>query len=375
MSDLDDLMSHLSAYDDPDQTAPADAIAANQAAKMSGKFLSWGKRGPTKEEREAKSPQLSRVVETVVGKEKTNMNTNTNNTKDETVPVEKAHQTVAVSEVREKSASPVKARVATVAAVRATEAKKVEVSKTTSAKAKQPPPPPLGPSEKASADGFIMGLLLNDLTMDEGGKPITLGRVRASAPDSSSAARVDAATMEDVMMEQHMIPNLNYRRDGVPLEFQDELPEVLPLPIRKEKGGMRGRGGKVSPPTSRSSSKSISRSTVKSSSSRSPVRSTMKTPSRTKPATATRRRVVSPVSVNVPTEYKEAFQTEYLNFLGRMREAARFAADEEEKSLEEIRMGGAIAECMREMLSDGEIMDTIMKGAFKRIERQSVSRR
>ena len=148
MSDLDDLMSHLSAYDDPDQTAPADAIAANQAAKMSGKFLSWGKRGPTKEEREAKSPQLSRVVETVVGKEKTNMNTN--NTKDETMLVEKAHQTVAVSEVREKSASPVKARVATVATVRATEAKKVEVSKTTSAKAKQPPPPPLGPSEKAS---------------------------------------------------------------------------------------------------------------------------------------------------------------------------------------------------------------------------------
>ena len=211
--------------------------------------------------------------------------------------------------------------------------------------------------------------------MDEGGKPVTLGRVRASAPDSSSAARVDAATMEDVMMEQHMIPNLNYRRDGVPLEFQDELPEVLPLPIRREKGGMRGRGEKVSPPTSRSSSKSISRSTVKSSSSRSPVRSTMKTPPRTKPATATRRRVVSPVSVNVPARYKEAFQTEYLNFLGRMREAARFAVDEEEKSLEEIRMGGAIAECMREMLSDGEIMDTIMKGAFKRIERQSVSRR
>ena len=78
-------------------------------------------------------------------------------------------------------------------------------------------------------------------------------------------------------------------------------------------------------------------------------------------------------NVNVPSTYKEAFQTEYLDFLGRMREAACFAT-EEEKTLEEIRMGGAIAECIREMLSDGEIMETIMKGAFKRIER-SVSRR
>jgi hypothetical protein len=213
MSDLDDLMSHLSTYDDPDQTAPAEAIAANQAAKMSGKFMSWGKRGPTKEEREAKSPALSRVVENTMVKKMT--------VKETAPPVEKARQAAAVPSVREKSAYPVKARVATVATVRATEAKKVEASKTSGATAR--PPPPLGPSEKASADGFIMGLLMNDLTLDEGGKPVTLGRVRASAPDSSSAARVDAATMEDVMMEQHVIPNLNYRRDGVPLEFQDEV--------------------------------------------------------------------------------------------------------------------------------------------------------
>ena len=53
MSDLDDLMSALDQYEDVDTTAPKEVIEANKAAVHHKKLMSWAKRGPSKEEREA----------------------------------------------------------------------------------------------------------------------------------------------------------------------------------------------------------------------------------------------------------------------------------------------------------------------------------
>lgn len=272
MSDLDDLMSHLSTFEDPDQSAPPDVIAANQAAKMSDKLLSLGGKGPRKEERDAAGPKLAKVVEMAVASPKL---------KDE-------GQKEAGTKFEDHKSAPVR----TFNAVRSPAIVKVGESPKSSPAAPKTsrapvrfvvPPPPLSETDKASADGVIMSLLLNDLALGEDGKPVTMGRVRAIEPDSQSPGRVETATAEEVIMEQHVIPNLNYRTNGVPLEFQDELPEGVPMPMRRverrtERAGRRAARGGVGV---RGSSRSPVRSTARSPA-RSPARIPTKSPTRSK---------------------------------------------------------------------------------------------
>ncbi|GMH62588.1 hypothetical protein TL16_g03506 [Triparma laevis f. inornata] len=309
MSDLDDLMSALDQYDDVDTTVPKEVIEANKAAVHHKKFMSWSKRGPSKEEREA--ARLSRPKAAI--------------------------------------------------------------------------PEPV----KLQADDAIIHMLVNDISLNP--TSTSLGRIRAAPSNNpnaptrySTTSRSDLPppTMED---DFQIIPNMQYINGGVPLEFDDELPETIPVP-RNARGkvvglgasgggenGMGGYGNGSSPKSPTRSKKSpvrsvrspLSRNSGRASPSNSPRKSPAKSSS---PANRKlTKKSVSASNASLPASYRATFDTQYLMLLQRLGEASS-NSNIENLTLEESRMGSVMSECLRDMLSNSEIIELLKMGCMKKLK-------
>ena len=184
---------------------------------------------------------------------------------------------------------------------------------------------------------------------------------------------------------------MNYINGGLPLEFEDELPDFVPMPLRraaKAKKAAAARGQGQRSPVSRSPIKSPSRGTPRSpvkvssrSSPKSPIRSPSKSSSRLYPSPASKKpssppksKRLSGKSVRSATStmspaYRAAFDTQYLAVITRLSAASAQSLSSESLSLEERRMDRAVAECLRDMLSNQDIVETIKFGCMMKLKK------
>ncbi|GMI17879.1 hypothetical protein TrLO_g1374 [Triparma laevis f. longispina] len=379
MSDLDDLMSALDQYDDVDTTVPKEVIEANKAAVHHKKFMSWSKRGPSKEEREAASPKLAKLVEQAKQQQQQA------DVIDEDIDYERDVMSAVVEEQKQKAAAANRASTR----VKAASPPRRHISPAPAPTRLSRPKAAIPEPVKLQADDAIIHMLVNDISLNP--TSTSLGRIRAAPSNNpnaptrySTTSRSDLPppTMED---DFQIIPNMQYINGGVPLEFDDELPETIPVPrnargkvvgLGASGGGENGKGGygNGSSPKSPTRSKKSPVRSVRSPLSRnsgraSPSNSTRKSPAKSS-SPANRKltkKSVSASNASLPASYRAAFDTQYLMLLQRLGEASS-NSNIENLTLEESRMGSVMSECLRDMLSNSEIIELLKMGCMKKLK-------
>ncbi|GMH85963.1 hypothetical protein TrST_g9958 [Triparma strigata] len=366
MSDLDDLMSALDQYEDVDTTAPKEVIEANRAAVHHKKLMSWAKRGPSKEEREAASPKLAQLVQQVRQKEGEDVIDEEIEYEREMMSavVEEQKQKAAVARANQMSASPTRVKAASPPPRRASPAS--VPTRTSAPRPKAAIPEPI----KLQADDAIIHMLVNDISLNP--TSTSLGRIRAAPSNNPNAPTRYSTTSRSSLPppppddDIQIIPNMQYINGGLPLEFDDELPESIPVFPRR--GKQHGKGTS-SPSRSRAPrSKSPKKSPTRSTPSRSTrLNSPSKSPSKSPAAKRLSKKSVSAANANLPAKYRAAFDTQYLSLLQNLAEASSASQNAENLTLEESRMGRAMAECLRDMLADASIIQLLKMGSWKKL--------
>ena len=244
-----------------------------------------------------------------------------------------------------------------------------------------------------AADSVIMQLLMNDVSTNS--KPVTMGKITVSSSNrdphaltsyktatwDAAESSAPAAAWEDDP-HHHIVPNLSFAEgDGVPLEFDDELPTTIPVTHKTKraaiaKAKVKRKGAvevcKGSPPKPRRRSVGDSGGarggTSADSSPRNGLRRSPNRSSRSPRKNSTSSKNAGRLAI--PHVYSQAFNNRYFSFLQRL--ASTFDSSDIsglEMKIEEMKMERALSECLREMLSNEDIMETLKLGAYKKISK------
>ena len=405
MGDLDDLLAHLDQYDLKDTKAPQEVIEAHNATENASALLSWAKKtGPTAtaESKKTTAPVMAGTAMQAMkeggGKKLSSANTNTNPnpnlnlthtpaptsslTHNNSYSDDNANENSYESYNNESFSTETPVRDAIVITTTATEISKPE-STSTSTAAAAAAKNKNGPTE----EDILLSILMKDVNKAKQAKGDTVDDDSSTSSTNFVVGNVTALQAPvkqkfSVSEREHITKQIRISQESwdesddggsmhfvpsstpIPMEFDDTFPNSVPVVYKQQKHQQHQQPQKQKQKQRKPNVPAPPPPPPKVQQKQHNNKNTTAPPPRIK---STPHSHYSNLLQN--DELTSTFQQQYISLLSRVSQSSQEYLECTRLSQSEMQMENVLAECIREMLANKEIIDTIKKGCFKKISK------